>query len=260
MTTALVTLIVLVVALTLVNYPAVARIFGAGRAQVGKFGRMAEEADPLALLNQAVDDGVTSIQNAKKGLENYRALILSVQRQVESGEKEKVRLETRIRTAIDSGDPNHTANESAMVLADVERHLKANREQLAKHMEIYENYARQVEVGQAKVAEARLKATRLGVALEQSKREKEMAKFANDFSFDPQGFNSDLARAEELINQKIDANRAVGEVAVDMSRMSRADAANDELEREAAAAKILERFKRPALTSEEVNKLPRESP
>ena len=164
-----------------------ARIFGAGRAQVGKLGRMAEEADPLALLNQAVEDGVTSIQNSKKGLENYRALILSVQRQVESGEKERARLESRIQAALASGDPNQTAEESAMVLADVERHLAANREQLARHMEIYENFARQVELGQAKVAEARLKAARLGFELEQSKREKEMAKFATDFSFDPQG-------------------------------------------------------------------------
>ena len=69
-------------------------------------------------------------------------------------------------------------------------------------MEIYENFARQVEIGQAKVAEARLKAARLGLELEQSRREKEMAKFASDFSFDPQGFHSDLARAEELINRK----------------------------------------------------------
>ena len=137
-----------------------------------------------------------------------------------------------------------------MVLADVERHLAANREQLAKHMEIYENFARQVELGQAKVAEARLKAARLGLALEQSKREKEMAKFANDFSFDPRGFNDGLARAEELINRKIDANRAVGEVAADMSKQTLLDADADETERQAAAAEILERFKRKALPSD----------
>jgi phage shock protein A len=200
------------------------------------------------LLNQAVDDGVTSIQNAKKGLENYRTLILSVQRQVESGEKEKTRLEARIQSAIDSDDPNHTADEYAMVLADVEQHLDANREQLAKHKETYDNFAKQVELGQAKVAEARLKATRLGLELEHSKREKEMAKFARDFSFDPNGLNTGLARAEELINQKIDANRAVGDVAADMAKQVLAEAADDESERKAAAAKILERFKKQSTT------------
>ena len=164
-----------------------ARIFGAGRAQVGKLGRMAEEADPLALLNQAVEDGVASIQNAKKGLENYRALILSVQRQVESGEKEKARLEARIQAAVDAGDPNQTAREYAMVLADVEQHLAANREQLAKHKETYENFAKQVEIGQAGCAKPGKRPPGSGLELEQSKREKEMAQFARDFSFDPAG-------------------------------------------------------------------------
>ena len=186
-------------------------------------------------------------------MENYRALILSVQRQVESGEKERARLESRIQAALGSGDPNQTAEESAMVLADVERHLAANREQLSRHMEIYENFAHQVELGQAKVAEARLKAARLGLELEQSRREKEMAKFASDFSFDPQGFHSDLARAEELINRKIDANRAVGEVAADMSKQTLINADADEAERKAAAAEILSRFGRKALTSDKPN-------
>jgi phage shock protein A len=253
MNTVLVALLVVVVAMLIINSRAMAKIFGAGRAQVGKLGRMAEEADPLALLNQAVEDGVTSIQNSKKGLENYRALILSVQRQVESGEKERARLESRIQAALGSGDPNQTAEESAMVLADVERHLTANCEQLSRHMEIYENFAHQVELGQAKVAEARLKAARLGLELEQSRREKEMAKFASDFSFDPQGFHSDLARAEELINRKIDANRAVGEVAADMSKQTLINADADEAERKAAAAEILSRFGRKALTSDKPN-------
>lgn len=250
MNTVVIALLVLVIALTIINSGAMAKIFGASRAQVGKLGRMAEEADPLALLNQAVEDGVSSIQTSKKGLENYRALILSVQRQVESGEKEHARLESRIQAALGCGDPNQTAQESAMVLADVERHLAANREQLARHMEIYENFARQVELGQAKVAEARLKAAQLGFELEQSKREKEMAKFASDFSFDPHGFHSDLAHAEELIHRKIDANRAVGEVAADMSKQTLIDADAEEVARRVAAAEILNRFSRKAITSD----------
>ena len=80
-----------------------------------------------------------------------------------------------------------------------------------------------------------------------------MAKFASDFSFDPQGFHSDLARAEELINRKIDANRAVGEVAADMSKQTLINADADEAERKAAAAEILSRFGRKALTSDKPN-------
>ena len=135
-----------------------------------------------------------------------------------------------------------------MVLADVEQHLDANREQLAKHKETYDNFAKQVELGQAKVAEARLKATRLGLELEHSKREKEMAKFAHKLSFDPNGLNTGLARAEELINQKIDANSEVGDVAADMAKQVLAEAADDESERKAAGAKILERFRKQSPT------------
>lgn len=249
MTTLLFAMMALVVIMTLINHRAIAKILGAGRAQVGKVGRMAEEADPLAMLNQSVEDGVASIQSSKKGLENYRALILSVQRQVESGEKEKPRLEERIQKALTAGE-TATAKEFALVLADVEQNLTANREQLARHLEIYENFAKQVEIGQAKVAEARLKAARLGLELEQSKREKEMAKFAAEISFDPRGLNSGLARAEELINRKIDANRAVGDVAADLSKSSFIQAVGEEVDRNVAAAEILERLKRPAISSE----------
>ena len=204
----------------------------------------------MALLNQAVEEGVASIQNAKKGLENYRVLILSVQRQVESGEKEKARLETLIKEALASGNPNPTANEYAKILVDVEEHLQANCEQLIKHKETYDNFAKQVEIGQSKVMAAREKATRLGLELEQSKREKEMAQFAHEFSFDPNELHTDLARAEELIYQKIDANRAVRAVAADLSKPAIAQPADEETERNAAAQKILERFRQAPPTTQ----------
>jgi phage shock protein A len=250
MTTILITLALLAILLAIVNAPALIRALRAGSAQAGAIRRRCEDADPLALLNQAVDDGVASIQNAKKGLENYRGLILSVQRQVENGEKEKARLESRIREAIDAGDPKRTAHEYALMLADVEQNIAANREQLQRHKETYENFAKQVEVGQSRVLAARQKAELLGLELEQSKREKEMARFAQDFSFNPKGLDTDLSRAEELIYQKIDANRAVGHVAEDLTNVPiLPEMIDEEKERKAAAAKILERFtKQPPLT------------
>jgi phage shock protein A len=246
MTTILITLLLLAILLAVVNIPAFIRMFAP--AESDKHGRL-EDADPLVFLNQAVDDGVASIQNAKKGLENYRELISSVQRQVESGDREKARLEARIQEAIDAGDPNRTAQEYAMMLADVEQNLAANREQLQRHKETYENFARQVEIGQKRVLEAREKARLLGLELEHSKREKEMARFARGFSFDPNELHSDLARAEELIYQKIDANRAVGQVAEDLARPLPAESLDEDKVRNAAASKILERFtKQPPMT------------
>jgi phage shock protein A len=243
MTTVLVTLLVLAFLLVVANVQELANYFGMRKTLPPKRDTRMLEADPLASLNQAVDDGVASIQNAKKGLENYRTLISSVQRQVESGEKEKARLESKIMESLEAGDPNRTAGEYALILADVEQNLQSNRDQLLSHKDTYENFAKQVEIGQRRVLEAREKAMRLGLELEQSKREKEMAQFAREFSFDPDGLNTDLARAEELIYRKIDANRAVRAVVADMSKLIPAEAVDEDIERNAAAKEILKRFK-----------------
>jgi hypothetical protein len=55
--------------------------------------------------------------------------------------------------------------------------------------------------------------------------------------------DTDLSRAEELIYQKIDANRAVGQVADDLTKPPiLAELIDEEKDRKAAASKILERF------------------
>ena len=248
MFTVLITLILLAVVLAIVNLPSLIRTISDDSSSANRSSRRPKEADPLALLNQAVDEGVASIQNAKKGLENYRVLIQSVQRQVENGEKEKARLEARIREELETGNPHGTAQEYAMMLADVEQNMAANREQLRRHRETYENFAKQVEAGQSRVLAARQKAALLGLELEQSKREKEMANFARDFSFNPQGLDTDLARAEELIYQKIDANRAVGHVADDLSKLVIPESVDEDQDRRDAASKILERFTKPPMS------------
>jgi len=244
MATILITLMLLVLLLAIVNLPSLIRMQAAksDRAYTINCRAEAEDVDPLDLLNQAVEDGVASIQNAKKGLENYRELILSVQRQVENGEKEKTRLESRIQEIIDADDSTGAAHEYAMMLADVEQNIVTNREQLQRHKDTYENFAKQVEAGQGRVLAARQKAAMLGLELEQSNREKDMARFARDFSFSPQGLDTDLARAERLIYQQIDANRAIGHVAEDSSAPIVAESVDEEKERKAAASKILERF------------------
>lgn len=237
-----------VLLLAVLNRRALKRVFSAASAQAGKVGRAAQEADPLAMYQEAVDDGIENIQRAKKGLEKSKALVRSVQRQVEQGQKDKARLEHRIQTVLDNGDPNNTANDYALELAQVEEDLATNQEQLQSHTESYNNFCEQVQHNQKKVAEARRKARSLGLKLEQSQHAKEMSDFASSFS--PTGFDADgtMARAEQLINQKIDQNNAAGDVAKDLSRQGLAQAKDDELERQSAAASILDRFRKPEQT------------
>lgn len=75
-----------------------------------------------------------------------------------------------------------------------------------------------------------------------------MAEFAQSFS--PSSFTDNgLADAKEKVLQQIDRNRASGDVARDLSRQGLAEAADDELERDAAADAILARFKQPEQVS-----------
>ena len=235
---------VVVLALAVINRQALLRVIGAGRAQVGEFGRALEEADPLALLNQAIDDGVTKIEQAQRGLEKAKYLCRAVKRQVESGEKDEARLTNRIKVAVEQGDPNNTTKDYALQLADIRTQLTSNKEQLKAHEEAYENWAAQVELGKRKVRETREKARTLGVKLEMSEHQSQLAEFADNFNFDPNAMNQGLARAEELVQAKIDKNLAKSDVALDMSKQALAEAADDELERQAQADAILAEFKK----------------
>jgi phage shock protein A len=242
--TATYTLILVAAALAALAFwkrAALRRMLQAARAP-GASGQLAGTANPMALFQQTLDDGLGRLHHAKKALEDSRSLLASVQRQVESGQREKARLESRIAAALQQGDPNNAAKEYALQLAEAEKQLAMNREQLAKHEETCRDFAKQIEIGQKRLMETRRKAEDLGIALEQSQHERELAQFASDFNAEE--LQARVAPAEELVQQQIDQNRAAGRVAADLAGDARTQEAAEETEREAEAAKILERFKK----------------
>ena len=241
------------IVLAVINRQSFSRVFGAARAQAGKVGRAAEGADPVAMLQQSVDDGVAEIQKAKSGLDLAKANVLSLERQVENGQKEKTRLETRIQAVMDGGDPNNTAKDYAIQLGRLEKDLGSNETQLEKAQKMYDGFATQVKAGQDRVIKAKQRAKDLQVQLNISERAAEMSKFAQSFSFDPDKLNEGLGRAEELIQQRIDQNTAKADVALDMGAGNAAQMKDDELQEHAEADAILERFKKkPAETQAKV--------
>jgi hypothetical protein len=109
----------------------------------------------------------------------------------------------------------------------------------------YENFKKVILNEQTKIEKARQEARALGQgAAGQSEREKECVQYANGSGRALKFDNSKLAEAKEAVRQKIDANRAAGDVARDMGRAAAAEAADDELERQAAAADVLARYKK----------------
>ena len=239
--------IVLVVAaiaviLYFINKGALKKVWGAGRAQVGKLGLAAEKADPMAVINQAVEDGIEKIQTAKKGLEAAKMQVLQSQRRTNDLTTEKARLENRIETLIREGQEDR-ATEYALQLADAEKKLTDEVQHLQAYTANYDTFARQVQMGQKKVEEARHQAKDLGVELQQSKSEAEMAAFVESCNFSSSGLDAGLSHAQQLVQDQIDQNRAKGIVAQDMNKEAMAQIADEELERKAKAADILARFK-----------------
>ena len=128
--------------------------------------------------------------------------------------------------------------------------MKSNQDQLGRSEEMYKNFVKQVETNQTKVSDARREARDLGLELEQSEREKELTTFARDFAkTNSVDLGGGLAEAREAVRQRIDQNRAAGDVALDLSRQGVAEASDDELERNQRADDILARFKKESVSA-----------
>jgi phage shock protein A len=206
---------VVVVILYFVNPRALGRFFEAGSAQVGKAGRWAANQDPVAMYKEKIDDATEQISTAKKGLVSVRGLIMGVQRQVDDGEKDTARLDARVKAALASGDESRAA-EYVRQLQDCKKQLEENRRQLAIHQETYQGFLKQVQAAQNKVVQARDEAEKIGVELQISKAEAELADIAENFQVNTSALDG-LGAIKGEIHRQIDANRARGQVARDLS-------------------------------------------
>jgi phage shock protein A len=222
------------------------RAFGAGSAGAGNRNRHGADDDPLAVLRKTVDNGVAAIQRAKEALEECRGEVRNAQRLLESSQREKARLESRIADALAQGDPQQQAKSYATELVKVEQQIAAYQQELAEHDATYRNFANQVEVARQRVLQARRKAADLGAELAESQHEKELAQFAAGLTPDALQSSADVARAEESIQQQIDRNRAAGRVAADLADAGPSAPAEDAVTRDAAAAQVLQRFQKPS--------------
>lgn len=238
-------LVAIVALLAVLNFRSLKRVFGAAQVQAGKVGRWAENADPMGRFREQIDNHVEQIAKGRKGLERSAGLVRSVERQVDDGQRDKERLESLIRTAMAKGDPNKTAADYARQLARVEAELKANTEQLASHRQSYNDFKQVIENESRKMEEAHREANALGVQLAQSETEKEFLAYATDLRNNrPDG--SKMAEARRAVQERIDQNRGAGDVARDLARQSAAEAADEEMVRQAEAEAILDRFRQPA--------------
>ena len=199
-------------------------------AQMNKLANMFWTADPIAQMQYEYDLAVAQLQEGRQGLEQYRALVERVTRQVTNDRAHVSSLEAKIKAYLTAGDRD-TASKFALELQKAKNELAENEAQLNLHEQAYGNNLTKIKHASSNLAKIREKIQKYDAELKMSKAEAELAKLAQTFNFD---VTTDFGQIEQVIQDKIGLNRAKVRVAADLSGEGIAD-----IEKEQAMEKVM---------------------
>ena len=233
------------------------KFFKAIAAQLNKLAGFFWEADPIAQMQYEYDQALEQLKEGRTGLEQYRALVERVIRQVKEGEHQVKRLTAQTRALLQAGERDR-AGLVALQLTRAKTALEENRQQLAMHEEAYANNLKKIQHASRKLVEVKDKIQRYDADLKMSEAEAEMAKLTASFNMD---VTSSFGQLEDVIQRRIDTNRGKVRVAADLSREGLDKIASDEHTEKAMAAEALSalevelgmRAEEPAASSEVVS-------
>ncbi|HEX4131004.1 MAG TPA: PspA/IM30 family protein [Pirellulales bacterium] len=188
-------------------------------AQINKVANFFWTADPIAQMQYEYDLAVNQLKEGREGLEQYRALVERVGRQVANSRAHVQSLEAKVKAYLQAGDRD-TAARFALELQKAKQELAENEGQLKLHEESYNNNVTKIKHATGKLSKVRDKIAKYDAELKMSRAEAEMAKLATDFNFD---VTTDFGQIEEVIQDKIGLNRAKVRVAADLSGEGIAD-------------------------------------
>lgn len=206
------------------------KMWRAFAAQVNKLANLFWTADPIAQMQYEYDLAVDQMKSGREGLEQYRALVERVSRQVAANQTHVSSLEAKIKAYLQAGDRD-TASKFAFELQKAKKELDENANQLKLHEEAYNNNVMKVKHASGKLAQIREKIAKYDAELKMSRAEAEMAKLSKDFNFD---VTTDFGQIEQVIQDKIGLNRAKVRVSADLSSEGIVD-----IQREQAAEKAM---------------------
>ena len=189
------------------------------RAQLNKVANLFWTADPIAQMQYEYDLAVSQLQEGRKGLEMYRALVERVSRQVQNDKAHVNSLAAKVKAYLTAGD-RETASKFALELQKGKNELAENESQLKLHEQAYNNNLTKIKHASGNLGRIREKIQKYDAELKMSKAEAEMAKLAESFDFN---ITTDFGQIESVINDKISLNRAKARVAADMSGQGIAD-------------------------------------
>ncbi|MGC4005885.1 MAG: PspA/IM30 family protein [Pirellulales bacterium] len=206
------------------------KIWGSFKAQMNKMANWVWGADPIAQMQYEYDKAVDELKGGREGLEQYRALVECVTRQVAADADRVAGLESKIKAYLAAGD-RETAAKFALELNKAKTQQTENKAQLDMHEAAYQNNVAKIQHAMGKLAAVKEKIAKYDAELKMSKAEAEMAKLAESFNFN---VTTDFGQIESVINDKISLNRAKARVAADMSGEGLAD-----IKAEQAAEKVM---------------------
>jgi phage shock protein A len=184
------------------------------------------------------DTSVAELKTGREGLEQYRALVERVTRQVAGDQQHVKTLEAQIKAYLGAND-RETAAKFALELQKAKKDLEDNQAQLKMHEEAYNNNVQKIKHASSKLADVRNKIQKYDAELKMSRAEAEMAKLATSFNFD---MSTDFGQIEAVINDKISLNRAKARVAADLSSEGLADIQHEQAMEKAMGDQALREF------------------
>jgi phage shock protein A len=216
----------------------VSKLWRAIKAKINKLANWFSSSDPVAQMQLEYDQAVDQLRDGRQGLEQYRALVERVMRQVEGNRANVNTLEAKIKAYLQSGDRDSAAR-YALELQKAKKELSENEAQLQLHEQAYNNNLLKIQHASGKLASLREKIQKYDAELKMSRAEAEMAKLAKDFNFD---VTTDFGQAEQIIQDQIGLNRAKARVAADLSGEGVADIKREQEMEKALADQALRDF------------------
>lgn len=214
------------------------KLWHAFSAQLNKLANLFWAADPIAQMQYEYDLSVAQLKEGRQGLEQYRALVERVGRQVATNRTHVSNLEAKVKAYLQGGD-RETAAKFALELQKAKKDLSENEAQLKMHEEAYNNNLTKIKHASGKLAQIRDKIAKYDAELKMSRAEAEMAKVAQDLNFD---VTTDFGQIEQVIQDRIGLNRAKARVAADLSGEGVVDIQREQAMEKASADQALREF------------------
>lgn len=207
-------------------------------SQINKLANVFWTADPIAQMQYEYDLAVEQLKEGRQGLEQYRALVERITRQVAANRSQVAHLEAKVKAYLQSGD-RETAAKYALELQRAKTDLQENEGQLELQETAYNNNLTKIKHANGKLAQIRAKIAKYDAELKMSRAEAELARLAQDFNFD---VTTDFGQIEQVIQDRIGVNRAKARVAADLSGEGVADIQKEQAVEKALADQALRDF------------------